>query len=95
MPVIDEVANDYLDEVSFVAVAGRAPLDRTAAGAAELFSDNLMWGLDESIWELYGVFGQPYSVMISRQGRIVDQWFGAAGESELRERLDALVAIGA
>lgn len=94
MPVIDAVAADYLDEIAFVAVAGRADMDRTAPRAAELFSDNLMWGLDDTIWNLYGVPGQPASVLIA-QGVIVDQWFGAAGEETLRERLDRLVSLGA
>jgi thioredoxin-like negative regulator of GroEL len=53
-----------------------------------------MWGLDDTIWNLYGVPGQPASVLIA-QGVIVDQWFGAAGEDTLRERLDRLVSLGA
>lgn len=70
-------------------MAGRSAFDRTAARAAELFSDNLAWGLDESIWELYGVFGQPYTVVID-QGVIVDEWFGLRSEDEIRSRLDSL-----
>jgi hypothetical protein len=93
LPVIDSVAGDYLDQVAFLAVAGRAPMDRTAERAPQLFSDNLKWGLDEEIWRLYGVPGQPASVMIAH-GVIVDQWFGAIGEDELRLRLDELVALG-
>ena len=94
MPVVDEIANDYLGDVSFVAVAGRAPFDRTAARADELFSDNLKWGLDESVWELYGVFGQPYTVLITGDDHIVDGWFGFASEAEIRSSLDDLVALG-
>ena len=93
MPVVDEVAADYLDEVSFVAVAGRADFDRTADRAGELFSTNLMWGLDESIWEAYGVFGQPFTVLISGDDRIVDSWFGTLPEDEMRSRLDGLVSL--
>ena len=48
---MDRVAADYQDEVAFLAVAGRAELDRTAERAAELFSSNLPWGLDDALWE--------------------------------------------
>ena len=89
---MDRVAAEYQDEVTFLAIAGRSDLERTAAGASELFSDNLMWGLDDDIWDLYGVPGQPATILVA-DGVIVDQWFGAAPEGLLRERLDRLVAL--
>ncbi len=92
MPVVDTVATDYLDEIAFVAIAGRSEMGRTAEVAAGLFSDNLMWGLDDSIWDTYGVRGQPTSVLVS-DGIVVDVWFGAIGDAAIRERLDRLVAI--
>ncbi len=95
MPVVDRVAADYLEDVTFLAVAGRAPLDRTEAQAAELFSTNLHWGLDDSIWELYGVFGQPYTVLIDAGGGIVDAWYGTLPETELRTKIEALAATAA
>ncbi|VAW08573.1 hypothetical protein MNBD_ACTINO01-582 [hydrothermal vent metagenome] len=92
MPVVDTVSNDYLDEIAFVAIAGRSEMDRTAEVADGLFSDNLMWGLDDSVWNLYGVRGQPTSVLVS-EGVVVDVWFGAIGDAAIRERLDRLVSI--
>ena len=92
MPVVDEVANDYLDDVTFLAVAGRGGLDATREEASRLFSDNLKWGLDDSIWDLYGVPGQPASILIT-DGVVVDMWFGAIGDQELRARLDNLLVI--
>jgi hypothetical protein len=92
LPVIDEVANDYVDEVAFLAVAGRGDLGATQQEAARLFSNNISWGLDDSIWDLYGVFGQPVTVLIV-DGIAVDGWFGALGDSALRERLDNLVSF--
>ena len=80
--------------MTFLAVAGRADLDRTASGAAELFSDNLMWGLDDGVWDLYGIPGQPATVLIV-DGVVVDQWFGPAPEETIRERLDRLVSLSA
>ncbi|GMQ94039.1 MAG: hypothetical protein BMS9Abin12_1521 [Acidimicrobiia bacterium] len=86
------MANDYLDEVTFVAIAGRGGLDAARERAETLFSDNVLWGLDDSIWELYGVPGQPASVLVT-DGVIVDVWFGQLAEPEMRKRLDNLVAL--
>jgi hypothetical protein len=91
LPVVDQVANDYLDDVSFLAVAGRSDFARSAAAAPELFSRNLAWGYDDSIWDLYGVPGQPTSVLI-KEGVVVDVWFGAIGESALRKKLDSVTS---
>ena len=88
------MAADYLDDVTFLAVAGKADMPRTSARAAELISGNLLWGLDDSIWDLYGVPGQPATVLVA-DGVIVDQWFGALPEDVLRERLDRLVELSA
>jgi hypothetical protein len=92
LPVVDEVANDYVDDVTFLAVAGRGDLGATRDEAARLFSNNLKWGLDDSIWDLYGVPGQPASVLIAN-GVVVDVWFGALNEAEMRSRLDDLVSL--
>jgi hypothetical protein len=92
LPVVDEVANDYLEDVEFLALAWKATLGRTKERAETLFSDNLKWGLDEDVFRLYGVPGQPASVIVL-QGVVVDAWFGAIGEAELRDRLDAVVAL--
>jgi hypothetical protein len=70
-------------------VAGRSDYDSTAAGAERLFSDNLAWGLDDSIWQQYGIRGQPATVLV-KDGVIVDSWFGVLEEPELRNKLDAL-----
>ena len=83
------MSNEYLEDVTFLAVAGRSNPEASAAAAAELFSDNLLWGYDESIWDLYGVPGQPVSVLI-QSGAIVDVWFGAIGDDALREKLDTV-----
>lgn len=53
----------------------------------------MAWGLDDSIWDLYDILGQPASVLISGDDIIVDTWYGVLGESELRTRLDLLAAI--
>ena len=94
MPVVDEVAADYQDSVTFLAVAAKGTLGATAQAADELFSENLLWGLDEEqqVWDLYGVPGQPATVLIA-QGVVVDMWFGVSDADFLRERLDRLVSL--
>jgi hypothetical protein len=89
LPVVDEVSNEYLEDITFLAVAGRSNPGASADAADELFSDNLRWGYDESIWDLYGVPGQPASVLI-QSGVIVDVWFGAIGHDALREKLNTV-----
>jgi len=94
LPVIDAVAPDYADSVRFIAVAGQSDLASTKAQADQLLS-NVNWGLDESVWNLYGVRGQPVSFLITGNDIEVGNWFGAAGEEALRSALDELVALGA
>jgi hypothetical protein len=91
LPVVAALAPDYADEVAFVAVAGRAAYEPTAARAAELFGDKLDWGLDDDLWATYDVPGQPTVVLIV-DGVEVDRWFGAIGEDALRERVEQAVA---
>jgi thiol-disulfide isomerase/thioredoxin len=95
LPAIDAVAPDYLEEVTFVAVAGRSSLEASRERVGDWFSpDRILWGYDDDLWATYLVRGQPVSFVISSDGIIVGQWFGSIGEAALRERLDALVAIG-
>ena len=91
--MIDAVASDYQDIIKFVAVAGRSDLEPTARRAEELLTDNVAWGLDESVWGLYEILGQPASVMITGDDIIVEGWYGAVGEEELRNRLDLLASL--
>ena len=93
MPVVAEVAEDYSGEVVFLGVAGRAGFDETASRAEELFQERLLWGLDDSIWDLYGIPYQPVTVLISGNDVIVDTWPGILDEGEMRQRIDALIAV--
>ncbi len=91
--MVDAVASDYQDTITFIAVAGRSDLDPTAARAEELLSDNVAWGLDDSIWELYDILGQPASVMITGDDIIVEGWYGALGEDDMRSKFDMLASL--
>ena len=93
MPVVDEIAADYGDRVRFVAVAGRADFESSAAAADALFT-NLDWGLDDSVWDLYGVPYQPVTFLITGDDIIFERFDGTPySEDELRQRLDELLAL--
>lgn len=81
--------------MEFLAVAGRSDLDSTTSRAAELFGDALLWGLDDSVWDLYNIPYQPVTVLITGNDIVVDSWPGVLDEADIRSRLDALVALGA
>ncbi len=99
MPVVDKLAEEFSDRVTFVAVAWRSTLEKTAAGAANLMpSGEILWGLDEpeEIFALYEVPYQPVTVLVTGDDVIVDGWAGAPfPEAELRARVENLIAIGA
>jgi hypothetical protein len=95
LPVVDEIAQDYQEEVTFLAVAGNSTLEKTVPRAAELFSDRLAWGYDQSIWDLYGIRGQPWTVLITGDDQVVAIWPGARDEADIRSALDFLVGLGA
>lgn len=93
--MIDAVASDYQDQITFLAVAGRSSPEASAQRVGDWFSpDRILWGYDDDLWPTYEVFGQPVSYLISSDDVIVGGWYGAAGEEDLRAQLDFLVAIG-
>ncbi|MFQ5515977.1 MAG: TlpA family protein disulfide reductase [Acidimicrobiia bacterium] len=93
MPELDTIAAGYRDEVYFLAVAGRSTLDKSRERAAQWFSDNLAWGYDESIWELFGVHGQPVTILITGDDQVYTTRYGQAGEKETRAAIEDLLAL--
>ena len=91
--MVDAVASNCQDTIKFVTVAGRSDLEPTAEEASNLLADNVVWGLDDSIWDLYEILGQPASAMTTGNDLIVEGWYGALGEAALREKLDSLASI--
>lgn len=61
--------------------------------ADDLITGNLKWGLDDSIWDLYDILGQPASVTITGDNVIVDTWYGGLSEDDLRAKFDYLVSL--
>ena len=95
MPVIDAVASEYQGRVTILAVAGRSTPEASAARVGDWFSpDRLMWGYSDEMFGLFGVPGQPVSVLVTSDGFEVNRWFGSASEADLRAALDELVAYG-
>ena len=63
----------------------------SAAAAEVLFSDNIKWGLDESIWDLYGARYQPITFAITADGHIAETFYGAIGADEIRNVIEGLL----
>ena len=78
--------------MTFLAVAGNgSSLDATTARAAQLIpSGNVLWTIDDSVWDAYGVGYQPVTFAISHDDVVVETWFGRAGEADIRRVLDQL-----
>lgn len=93
--MVDAVASDYLNDVAFVAVAGRSGFSASEKRVGDWFSpEKLMWGYDDDLWGLYGVRGQPTTILISGDDVVIEAWYGNIGADEIRAALDGLVAIG-
>jgi hypothetical protein len=75
-----------------VAVAGRSSPEASADRVGDWFSpDRIDWGYSDDVWALYGVPGQPVSVLITGDDFEVARWFGEASESDMRAELDRLL----
>ena len=93
MPVIDKLAQEYEDNVAFVAVAWKGTPEATADRAIELMpSGAMLWGLDasEEIFALFAVPYQPVTVLISADKQVVERWTGLRDEQQIRTALDGL-----
>lgn len=96
MPVVDNLATEYADQVDFVAPAWKSSFEATRVRAEQLFgSGAVMWGLDEDeeIFGLYGVPYQPVTVLIAADGTVVEAWDGLRAEDEIRAALGELIAL--
>ena len=92
--MIDAVASDHQDSVTFVAVAQNSTPEASEARVGVWFSpDRMLWGYSDEIGPLYGARGQPVSVLITSRGKIAAQWFGQRPEPELRAEIDRLIAL--
>ena len=93
LPVVDALAQEYGERVAFVAVAGKSDFATTEQEANRLFSPFVVWGLDDSIWDLYQVPYQPASFFITGDDVIIESYAGPVPEDEMRAWLDELVRI--
>jgi thiol-disulfide isomerase/thioredoxin len=93
LPVVDALAQEYGEQIAFIAVAGKADYPATEEEANRLFSPLVRWGLDDSIWDLYQVPYQPASFFITGNDVIIESYAGPVPEDEMRALLDELVAL--
>ena len=54
----------------------------------------ILWTYSDELWADYLIPYQPVSVLISGDDVIVERWFGAVGEAELRAALERLRQVG-
>jgi hypothetical protein len=97
LPVVDNFAAEYADEVDFVAPAWKGSFEATEARAIELFSSGrVLWGLDEGeeVFSAYGVAAQPVTFLIDAERRIADTWFGLRSEPDIRAAIESLAGSG-
>ncbi len=93
--MVDAVAADYLDQITFLAVAGRSSEAASRERVGVWFDpDRILWSYDDLMWERYAVGYQPRSFLISSDDVIIGGWFGALSEAELWAQLDRLATAG-
>ena len=60
---------------------------------ANQLMSNIEWGLDDSLWDLYGVPYQPVTFLITGDDIIFERFDGVPYDPDaLRQRIDALLA---
>jgi hypothetical protein len=95
LPVIEQLAQGYADDIEFVAVAWRSDIDSTRARAEQLIPSGVVrWGLDEpeAVFAAYEIPYQPWSVLVIGDTE-VERWAGARSDAEIRAALDNLLAL--
>lgn len=93
--MIDAVASEYQDRITFLAVAGRSSEAASRARVGVWFDPaRILWAYSDETWRLFAVPGQPRTILISSDDVIVGGWFGTLDEAELRAELDRLAEIG-
>ena len=92
-PEIADVASRYSDQVTLFGVAGRGELDAMADFVSDTGTEAIthVADLDGSIWNSYGIYGQPAFAFIDDDGS-VEVFIGSMGGDALAERIDALIA---
>jgi thioredoxin-like negative regulator of GroEL len=92
---VDKLADEYGDRVAFVAAAWKGTPEATAERAHQIFeSGKVAWGLDadEHIFAAFGIPYQPATVLIGRNGQIVESWLGARSEAAMRASIESLLS---
>ena len=91
-PDVAEVAARFGDRVTVFGVAGRGGVPAMQAFVADTGTASLthVADVDGTIWEAYGVYGQPAFAFIDDDGSF-DLFVGSMGAAALAQRIDALL----
>ena len=93
--MIDAVASDYQEDITFLAIAGSSTPEKSANRVGVWFDPSrVLWAYDDDLWAEYLVRYQPVSVLISGDDVIIERFFGRVDEPEMRAALDRLREIG-
>ena len=95
MPMIDQMAGDFDDQATVVAVARLSPVHEVENDVIEyLPSGATRWALDEdsSISEAFRVPGNPVAILVVG-GVEVDRWLGSTPVIDIETRLDEVLAL--
>lgn len=93
--MLEKLAQEYGERMTFLAPAWRSTLERTRMEANKLIpSGAVKWGLDdgEEIFSAYGVPYQPVTVLVTKSKKIADIVGGAGTEEQLRSQIEDLLA---
>ena len=96
MPVVDDLAAEYGDQIDFVAPAWKGSQEATAARGNELFqSGNVYWGLDEQeeVFSAYGIPYQPVTILIAHDRTVVTEWAGMQDPAQIEAWLNELISL--
>jgi len=90
-PVFEEIHKKNIDSIEIIGInlqESKSTIQEFKNEFAVTFP--LLLDPDKNVKELYGVFTQPVTYFIDKEGIIVDKKFGPLTESELAEKLSKL-----
>ena len=96
MPVVDQLAAKYGDQIDFVAPAWKSTEGATAAAGANYFqSGKVFWGLDadQDVFAAYGVPYQPVTILIAHDRTVVTEWAGFKDAADIEAWLNELILL--
>jgi len=96
LPVVNELAAKYGDQIDFVAPAWKGTSEATAAAGSSFFpTGDVLWGLDEDedIFSKFGIPYQPVTILIAHDRTVFTEWAGLRDPAEVEALIDELIVL--